>query len=86
MLHLDTAQSNEIHKLYDSGGEFHHMYTGDKNSKQEASALLESQGLDLHCLEDLGNGWSTWWSTQGGKGNGKYACVLLQWWDWFYSF
>jgi len=77
MLHLNAKQTNEIYQHYNTSTSFHKLFSDDIDSQQTTLHLFQDQGMDLHKLDDLGNGWSKRWSTHGGTGNKHYTHILL---------
>ncbi|KAF8574370.1 hypothetical protein K439DRAFT_1624364 [Ramaria rubella] len=79
MLHLDKQQVTEVEEHYVTSTIFHQLFSEDLSSQQAAMSILNEPGLTLRNLADLGNGWSIRWSTRRGKGNKRFAHILLQW-------
>jgi hypothetical protein len=79
MLHLDTKQQQAIQEHYATCTHFSQLYSDDIQSQQDASRVMQEQGLNLRNLADLGNGWSTRWSTRGGNGTKLFTRILIQW-------
>ncbi|KAF8579810.1 hypothetical protein K439DRAFT_351385 [Ramaria rubella] len=79
MLQLDEKQLKDVKECYSAGSNFHQLFSEDAPSQQAAMSLLKEQGLVLHHLADLGNGWSIRWSTRHGTGSKRFVRILLQW-------
>ncbi|KAF8591727.1 hypothetical protein K439DRAFT_1611008 [Ramaria rubella] len=79
MLQIDKHQKNKIEQCYETNLNYHRLFSDDPISQQAAMVILRDQGLALSDLDDLGNSWSTHWSTRGGSGQKRFVHILLQW-------
>lgn len=79
-LHLDDSQKTLIEKIYSGGSYLDKLYNLNiPSSQEEAVNLLQEQGIDIKILDDLGNCWSSRWSTPTSIKGKKSIRTLLQW-------
>ncbi|KIJ42120.1 hypothetical protein M422DRAFT_780089 [Sphaerobolus stellatus SS14] len=76
-LFLDPDQKWQVNQCYEKKEHFLELFSNTDASQKDAFQVLEVHGLNIRELDDVGNRWSTRWSTVDGKDDTKRR-VLLQ--------
>ncbi|GJJ10373.1 hypothetical protein Clacol_004599 [Clathrus columnatus] len=78
MLQCNTTQIQQIEDIYNDKKQFCRLFETTETDQHDAQRILEEHGLEIRCLEDLGNGWSKRWSKDNNLKPGTAQRILMQ--------